>query len=322
MRMMADLPIIFISFGEPNAEENFNHLVLSALKVGLPHVSWVKDVKGFDAAHKAACARALSFDPHATEFVTVDADNRTFDSFWEIDLDRRPVVLKDKTLSWNALNTVNGLVYGNGGLKLWQVRHVQEMRTHEASINIPEIDFCWDNRYVQMHGCYSHTIINASADQAWRAGFREGVKLPMVNGKTPSKDKMREMVKSNWTNMRRFLQWSTVGADVSNGEAAILGSLEGFYYAHVVQGNPLILLNHEELGRLREDDQGPDASHFTLREKIFDYCGLFVPFFGIRQSKAIRTFLEWPLPNTEDPFERETWKRLTLPSSTLWSEPQ
>ena len=46
----------------------------------------------------------------------------------------------------------------------------------------PKVDFCWDAQYLQMKDCFSITHNNATAWQAWRAGFREGVKLALDRG--------------------------------------------------------------------------------------------------------------------------------------------
>ena len=43
----------------------------------------------------------------------------------------------DVIASWAGKNTVNGLVYGNGGIKCWPKQVVYGMQTHE---NAPEGD--------------------------------------------------------------------------------------------------------------------------------------------------------------------------------------
>ena len=76
-------------------------------------------------------------------------------------------------------------MYGNGGLKCWPKEYVLNMRTHENAEenNVhAKVDFCWDAQYLQMKDCFSITHNNATAWQAWRAGFREGVKLALDRG--------------------------------------------------------------------------------------------------------------------------------------------
>ena len=71
----------------------------------------------------------------------------------------------------------NGLVYGNGGIKCWPVQLVLDMKTHEnAEDETKKVDFCWDLNYIQMNNIYSRVFNSGSPFQAFRAGYREGVK--------------------------------------------------------------------------------------------------------------------------------------------------
>ena len=121
---IVDNDIIFLSYDEPNAEKNYADLCSK-----LPWAKRVHGVEGSDAAHKA-CA-----DLSETEyFVTVDADNIIDPAFLnvEIDLDELGVT-EDYVFSWCGKVHVNGLMYGNGGLKLWTRNFVHNMKTHENS---------------------------------------------------------------------------------------------------------------------------------------------------------------------------------------------
>jgi len=107
------------------------------------------------------------------------------------------------------------------------------MKTHEnAPADDPnaQVDFCWDAEYIQMNSCFSDVYNNASPFQAWRAGFREGVKMSLDRGvKTANKEFKREI---HWKNLQRLLVWLNVGKDVSNGDWAILGAREGCYMTY------------------------------------------------------------------------------------------
>jgi hypothetical protein len=88
-----------------------------------------------------------------------------------------------------------------------------------------QVDFCWDINYIQMEQCMSDVYNNASAQQAWRAGFREGVKMGLLEG-----SKADDIVKQvHWKNFQRLLVWMHVGMDVKNGEWAIYGARQGCY---------------------------------------------------------------------------------------------
>ena len=54
------------------------------------------------------------------------------------------------------------------------------------TINLPQVDFCWDptyNKIVVTPDVYN----NKTSQQAWRAGFREGVKMALDRGVKPNK---------------------------------------------------------------------------------------------------------------------------------------
>src|SRR6056300_1935963 len=99
-----EFDIVYISYDEPNAEENYADLLEKCPWAKRSHGVW-----GSDAAHKAAAA--LSETPR---FITVDADNIVNEEFFNIELDMDRVRDND-VISFAAKNIINGLVYGNGG---------------------------------------------------------------------------------------------------------------------------------------------------------------------------------------------------------------
>jgi hypothetical protein len=103
------------------------------------------------------------------------------------------------------------------------------MRTHEnADPNNAhaQVDFCWDAKYIQMNSCYSDVYNNETPGQAWRAGFREGVKLATDRGVRIEKEEFKN---NHWRCLHWLYIWSMVGADVENGLWAIYGAREGLY---------------------------------------------------------------------------------------------
>mgnify|MGYP001214972726 FL=1 len=217
---VGEIDIIYLSYDEPNAEQNYTDL--------LSKVPWAKrihGIKGSDAAHKA-CAELSETD----RFVTVDGDNTVDQNFINQVLEFDPKEnLENSVISWCGKNTINGLVYGNGGLKCWPKQYVLNMKTHEnadkENINA-QIEFCWDARYVQMADCFSNVHNNATPYQAWRAGFREGVKLALNRGARIPKE---QFLKSHQKNLAMLYIWCMVGADVKNGSWAIYGAREGLF---------------------------------------------------------------------------------------------
>lgn len=214
--LLHDIDTIFISYDEPNADKNYSELV----KI-LPWAKRIHGVKGSDAAHKAAANLS-----ETDRFVTVDADNIIDSRFFAQNIDITSEN-KDYVFSWCGKNAINDLVYGNGGLKCWTKDFVLNMKTHENSD--PDdiesvVEFCFDPRYYQMNECYSTSYINGSPFQAWRAGFREGVKMSLDRGARAS-----DIKGVWWQNYQRLLIWCNIGADVKNGSWAMYGARLGCY---------------------------------------------------------------------------------------------
>jgi hypothetical protein len=216
-----DFDIIYLSYDEPNAEKNYADLCNK-----VPWAKRIHGVKGSDAAHKA-CANLSDTD----KFITVDGDNIIREDFLnqELDFDQHRDLSKC-VISWCGYNVVNGLMYGNGGLKLWPKEYVLNMKTHEnAPADDPnaQVDFCWDAEYIQMNSCFSDVYNNATPQQAWRAGFREGVKMSLDRGVTVDPKNFIKQI--HWKNLHRLLTWMNVGTDATNGIWAILGARQGCY---------------------------------------------------------------------------------------------
>ena len=215
---IADLDCIFLTYDEPKKEEFWIRI-----QNMVPWAKRVDGVKGSDAAHKAAAAAS-----DTDRFVLIDGDNIPDPEFFnlQLSLDERNC---DHVFRWKARNVVNGLRYGNGGVSCWTRDFVNRMRTHEASLGDEEtaVEFCFDPKYTAMHNCYSTTYPNGSAKQAWRAGFREGVKMCLDRGRKPSLSEFEDGV--NKRNYDHLCIWQSVGADVENGYWAMYGARLGTY---------------------------------------------------------------------------------------------
>ena len=157
-----------------------------------------------------------------------DGDNIPDPEFFNLQLklsDRN----RDHVFRWKARNEINSLMYGNGGLSCWTKKFAEQMQTHEQSDGSDEtcVEFCFDPKYQAMHDCYSTTYPNGSPYQAWRAGFREGVKMCLDRGAKPDLKEFERRVQQR--NYDHLCIWQTVGRDVENGWWAIYGARLGTY---------------------------------------------------------------------------------------------
>ncbi len=223
---VVDLDCIYLSYDEPQKEEFW-------LKIRnmVPYAKRVDGVKGSDAAHKAAAEAS-----DTPRFILIDGDNMPNEDFFNLQLDFTD---KDERFTraqfrWKAINHVNGLRYGNGGMSSWTKDYALNMKTHETSKgdHATQVDFCLDsadNLYWAMYDCYSTTYPNYTPFQAWRAGFREGVKMVLDRGALPTVDTFRDRVANR--NLNNLTIWQNVGTDVENGIWAIAGARLGTYKA-------------------------------------------------------------------------------------------
>ena len=183
---IADLDCIYLSYDEPQKEEFWVRI-----RNMVPWAKRVDGVKGSDAAHKAAA------DASDTErFILIDGDNLPDERFFNLTLEFADDTWEQAVFRWRARNHINGLMYGNGGVSSWTRDFVFNMRTHENTDDRDEtvVEFCFDPLYWAMHDCYSTTYPNGSARHAWRAGFREGVKMCLNKGTRPTATEFRDRV--------------------------------------------------------------------------------------------------------------------------------
>jgi hypothetical protein len=289
-----DCDVIYLSYDEPNAEENYSNLLTK-----VPWAKRVHGVDGSDAAHKA-CAK-LSTTNHV---VIVDGDNIIKENFIE-----QQVFFKDdnvdlgrSVISWGAKNAINGLIYGNGGIKCWPKQLILDMKTHENAdpTNVKtQVDFCWDINYIQMDECMSDVHNNASPQQAWRAGFREGVKMSLIEGsKLADPGQIAKLV--HWKNFHRLMIWMHIGADVKNGLWALYGARQGCYMTNCTDWDYLNVRDFKWLNDFWKSDVNHNSDNLTeeiekLGDKLRSNIGLdMADIFSASQSRMFKTMYTNP----------------------------
>jgi len=258
---VSDLDFVYISYKEPNKEENWADLLSK-----VPWAKRVDGVVGFDSAHKAAAEKA-----ETDFFISIDGDNIIDESFLLQTLDWSKTNPK-AVHRWRARNNVNGLVYGNGGLVGWPRKTCLQMKTHENADNEKaQIDFCWSVPHENLHNCYSTTIINADPQQAFIAGYREGTKMSLEQGLPVKPYNFKKLLQPS--NLRVLITWMSVGADVHYGRFAMLGARMGCYATTVRGANFLEVRDMEKMTSMfakNVEDVGTDLQAYgeSIKQRL------------------------------------------------------
>ncbi len=195
--------IIFISYNEPQADENF-----ARLKARFPYAQRVQGIKGIHQAHIAAAKKAFT-----KMFWVVDADAQILDTFnfdhvvSEYDLENVHV--------WRSRNPINDLEYGYGGVKLLPKSLTQNMDTSK-----PDMTTSISSLFKAMPEISNVTAFNVDAFNTWKSAFRECVKLA---------SKTIDRQDDTDTNYRLNV-WCTRGLDRPFGREAIEGAVQGKQY--------------------------------------------------------------------------------------------
>lgn len=239
---VADLDCIYLSYDEPQKEEFW-----VKIQNIVPWAKRVDGVEGSDAAHKAAAAVS-----DTERFILIDGDNIPDEKFFDVQLDIKDEYA-DCVFRWKARNSVNGLMYGNGGLSCWTREFINTMRTHEATDGSDEtlVEFCFDQKYIALNNVYSTTYPNGDEKHAWRAGFREGVKMCLNKGRKPSIDEFKQQVHAK--NFDKLCIWQSVGADAKHGFQAMLGARYGTYRLMLTDWEYQDVRDFEVLDKLWEE---------------------------------------------------------------------
>lgn len=267
---LGDLDVFYVSYDELNSDANWERVVQMNSDAKRVH-----GVKGFDKAHRA-CALAST----TSRFVVVDGDNWVNDGMFDYEID--DTGYEDACYSFKSRNFINGLEYGNGGVKVWDKNTFLSSKTHEQS---DSTDFCWDIRYFQINHVSGTTVQNCTPYQAWRAGFREGIKMSQIDGKA-SKDLINEIKTIFRSNLSRLNVWCTVGRDVENGIWSILGARQAVL-EQMRYDLPHTKINDYDWFRDRWqeiENTDPDYKSREIAVHLDNYFDFYLPELDARQS--------------------------------------
>lgn len=154
--------IVFISYNELNAEENYNRL---SSRFSPPILKRITGVAGIHNAHIAAAKKAMT-----KMFWVVDGDAEVLESFnFDYQVPNNEL---DYVHVWRSQNPVNGLVYGYGGVKLLPKKLTMNMDTSRVDMTTSI-----STLFKPMPEIANITAFDTDEFSTWRSAFRECAKL-------------------------------------------------------------------------------------------------------------------------------------------------
>ena len=213
--------IVFISYNEPNAEENYK-----TLRDRFKNVKRVHGVKGIHQAHIAAANLA-----ETDMFWVVDGDAVIVDDFsFDYPVSRYE---RDIVCVWHSKNPINDLTYGYGGVKL-----LPRNLTLEMDVTTADMTTSISKRFKAIPRLSNVTAFNTDPFNTWKSAFRECVKLSSktIDGQVDSETE------------QRLTAWCTLNESVPYGYHAYMGAIAGKYFGLFWQNAPseLVKINDFE----------------------------------------------------------------------------
>ena len=204
------LDVVFISYNESNAEENWQRVLEKS-----PKAFRVNGVNGIVNAHKCA-AELVTTDM----FYVVDGDAWLVD---EWDFTFQPNLFdRDCVHVWRSINPVNNLEYGYGGVKLIpkELMLLADPANTDMTTSISK-------KFKIMDRISNVTAFNTSEFNTWRSAFSECAKL---SGGIMKRQLSRE-------SQKRLKVWCSEGKYKPYGEWAIKGAIAGYNYGKTNSGD-------------------------------------------------------------------------------------
>ena len=191
---------VFISYNEPNADENYEILKSK--------ISTAKRVHGVVGIHQAHIAAAKLVNTNM--FWVIDGDAQIVEEF---DFRYKMSRISETTVhTWRSINPINGLEYGYGGVKLFPTN-----LTLNLNVNSIDMTTSISKKFKPMPEISNITAFNTDPFNTWKSAFRECVKLS---------SKIIDNQKDSETS-ERLDTWCSKGKNNPYGEYAIKGAIAG-----------------------------------------------------------------------------------------------
>ena len=212
------LDVFMLTFGEPEAEDNFAHLQTFA-----PHAKRIDGVEGLLNAHKA-CAE----ESNTNYFYVCDADawiqpNFQFKFEPSNTKEAYPGVKETECVfTYRSHNPVNDLIYGYGAVKLFPKKNLLAVQEFKVDMTTSI-----GAKFKPLFEISNVTAFNTDPFNTWRSAFRECTKLAsgIVDHNKQTDDYYRLQV------------WCERGDNRKYGDYAILGAQQGRDFGEHYKGN-------------------------------------------------------------------------------------
>jgi hypothetical protein len=211
--------VVFISYNEANAEENYLRLLDKC-----PRAKRVHGVKGIHNAHIKAATLC------DTDMIWVVDGDAVIENDFNFDLVMSSYDI-DCVHVWRSRNPINNLEYGNGGVKL-----LPRQLTFNMDTNTSDMTTSISKKFKAMNTVSNVNSFNTDEFTTWRSAFRECCKL---SSRTIERQFEEET-------QQRLDIWCTTGHDAQFGEYAIAGAKAGRQYGLENKNNP------EELRKIND----------------------------------------------------------------------
>jgi hypothetical protein len=195
--------IVFISYNEPNADENWEKL-----KARYPEALRVHGVKGIHNAHVEAAKLATTY-----MFWVVDGDAILMDDFnLDYVVPYYDVFGKSTVHVWRSRNPINNLEYGYGGIKL-----LPRELTLAVDVDSADMTTSISDKFKIMDKVSNITAFNTDPFSTWKSAFRECAKLSSGIIDRQESTETQE----------RLDAWCVLNENVPYGYYGYLGALQG-----------------------------------------------------------------------------------------------
>lgn len=206
--------IVFVSYSELNADENYQRLVKR-----FPNAKRVHGIKGIHQAHKKAAELV-----ETPMFWVVDGDAHILDTF---NFDYRVSYINfDTVYVCRSINPINELEYGYGGVKL-----LPTDLTKNLDISTVDMTTSISSKFMAIPIVSNISKFNTDEFNTWKSAFRECVKLSsrIIIGQNDKESVYRLDV------------WCREGEEELFGKYAIAGAKAGKDFGFKYKNDPLML---------------------------------------------------------------------------------